>query len=100
MPAGVLLGTVILPVLSSVGVAVPGAFGVAGVTTVTLTVLVVVVAVPIWSLSITDGVLVLPTVTVTTSGVAVIGVCGTTTVAVVVVQLPEFSFSQIRYTIV
>ena len=100
MPAGVLLGTVILPVLSSVGVVVPGAFGVAGVTTVTLAVLVVVVAVPIWSLSITDGVLVLPTVTVTTSGVAVIGVSGTTTVAVVVVQLPEFSFSQIRYTMV
>ena len=47
MPAGVLLGTVILPVLSSVGVAVPGAFGVAGVTTVTLAVLVVAVAVPI-----------------------------------------------------
>ena len=100
MPAGVLLGTVILPVLSSVGVAVPGAFGVAGVTTVTLAVLVVAVAVPIWSLSITDGVLVLPTVTVTTSGIAVIGVCGTTTVAVVVVQLPAFSFSQIRYTMV
>ena len=53
MPAGVLLGTVILPVLSSVGVAVPEAFGVAGVTTVTLAVLVVAVAVPIWSLSIT-----------------------------------------------
>ena len=95
-----LLGTVILPVLSSVGVAVPGAFGVAGVTTVTLAVLVVAVAVPIWSLSITDLLLVLPTVIVTTSGVAVIGVSGTTTVAVVVVQLPAFSFSQIRYTMV
>ena len=29
-----------------------------------------------------------------------VGVCGTTTVAVVVVQLPAFSFSQIRYTMV
>ena len=100
MPAGVLLGTVILPVLSSVGVAVPEAFGVAGVTTVTLAVLVVAVAVPIWSLLITDGVLVLPTVTVTTSGVAVIGSKGTTTVAVSVLQLSEFNFSQIRYTMV
>jgi len=34
------------------------------------------------------------------SGVAVIGVSGTTTVAVVVVQLPVFNFSQISYTIV
>ena len=86
-----LLGTVTVPLLLSVGFAVPVAFGVAPVTTVTLTVLVVVVAVPIWSLSITDSVLVLPTVTVTTSGVAVIGVCGTTIVAVVEVQLPVFS---------
>ena len=29
-----------------------------------------------------------------------VGVGGTTTVAVVVVQLPAFSFSQIRYTMV
>ena len=41
-----------------------------------------------------------PTVIVgVTVGVGV-AVCGTTTVAVVVVQLPEFSFSQIRYTMV
>ena len=100
MPAGVLFGTVTFPSGVSVGVAVFGAFGVAGVTTVTLTVLVVVVAVPIWSLSITDGVLVLPTVTVTTSGVAVIGSKGTTTVAVSVLQLSRFNFSQILYTMV
>ena len=95
-----LLGTVTVPSLLSVGVAVPEAFGVAGVTTVTLAVLVVAVAVPIWSLSITDLVLVLPTVTVTTSGVAVIGVCSTTIIAVVEVQLPVFSFSQMLYTMV
>ena len=100
MPAGVLLGTVILPLLSSVGVALPADLGRAGVTTVTLTVLVVAVAVPILSLSSTELVLIPPTVTVTTSGVAVIGVCGTTTVAVALEQLLGFSFSQMRYTIV
>ena len=40
MPAGVLFGTVTFPSGVSVGVAVFGAFGVAGVTTVTLAVLV------------------------------------------------------------
>ena len=93
-----LFGTITLPSLVIVGVTAPALLGAAGVTTDTLTVLVVVVAVPIWSLSITELLLVSPTVTVITSGVAVIGVSGTTTVAVVVVQLPVFSFSQISYT--
>ena len=95
-----LFGTITLPSLVIVGVAAPALLGAAGVTTDTLTVLVVVVAVPIWSLSITELLLVSPTVTVITSGVAVIGVSGTTIVAVVVVQLPAFNFSQISYTIV
>ena len=95
-----LLGTVILPVwVSSVGVAVPGAFGVAGVTTPIVTVWVVVVAVPIWSLSITDLVLV-PVVKVKVSGDAVIVGVATVTTAVALLQLPGFNFSQIWYTIV
>ena len=99
MPAGVLLGTVILPLLSSVGVALLGDLGSAGVTTVTLTVLVVAVAVPILSLSSTELVLV-PVVIVKVSSSALIGVAGTTTVAAALEQLLGFSFSQMRYTIV
>ena len=92
-----LLGTVILPVwVSSVGVAVPGGFGVAGVTTPIVTVWVVVVAVPIWSLSITDLVLV-PVVKVKVSGDAVIVGVPTTIVAVAVSQaVTAASVVQIR----
>ena len=63
----------------------PGAFGVAGVTTPMVTVWVVVVAVPIWSLSITDLVLI-PVVKVKVSGDAVIVGVPTTIVAVAVSQ--------------
>ena len=77
----------------NVGVFAPGVLGAAPVTTPMLTVLVVVVAVPMWSLSITELVLV-PVVMVKVSGVAVIvGVAVTT--AVEVAQLPGFNFSQI-----
>ena len=94
-----LLGTVIVPsVVFRLGVFAPGVLGVAPVTTPMLTVLVVVVAVPMWSLSITELVLV-PVVIVKVSGVAVIVGVATVTNAVVVAQLPGFNFSQIWYTI-
>ena len=81
-----LLGTVIVPSVGfNVGVFAPGVLGVAPVTTPMLTVLVVVVAVPIWSLSITELVLV-PVVMVKVSGVAVIVGAPTTIVAVAVSQ--------------
>ena len=90
-----LLGTVIVPsVVFRLGVFAPGVLGVAPVTTPMLTVLVVVVEVPIWSLSITERVLV-PVVIVKVSGVAVIVGVATVTTAVVVAQLPGFNFSQI-----
>ena len=78
----------------NVGVFAPGVLGVAPVTPPMLTVLVVVVAVPIWSLSITELVLV-PVVMVKVSGVAVIVGVATVTTAVEVAQLPGFNFSQI-----
>ena len=94
-----LFGTVIVPsVVFRLGVFAPGVLGVAPVTTPMLTVLVVVVAVPMWSLSITELVLV-PVVMVKVSGVAVIVGVATVTNAVVVAQLPGFNFSQIWYTI-
>ena len=75
-----LLGTVIVPsVVFRLGVFAPGVLGVAPVTTPMLTVLVVVVAVPMWSLSITELVLV-PVVRVKVSGVAVIVGVATVTV--------------------
>ena len=90
-----LFGTVIVPsVVFRLGVFAPGVLGVAPVTTPMLTVLVVVVEVPIWSLSITELVLV-PVVIVKVSGVAVIVGVATVTNAVVVAQLPGFNFSQI-----
>ena len=94
-----LFGTVIVPSVGfRLGVFAPGVLGVAPVTTPMLTVLVVVVEVPIWSLSITELVLV-PVVIVKVSGVAVIVGVATVTNAVVVAQLPGFNFSQIWYTI-
>ena len=94
-----LLGTVIVPSVGfRLGVFAPGVLGVAPVTTPMLTVLVVVVAVPMWSLSITELVLV-PVVMVKVSGVAVIVGVATVTTAVEVAQLPGFNFSQIWYTI-
>ena len=90
-----LFGTVIVPsVVFRLGVFAPGVLGVAPVTTPMLTVLVVVVAVPIWSLSITELVLV-PVLIVKISGVAVIVGVATVTTAVEVAQLPGFNFSQI-----
>ena len=90
-----LLGTVIVPsVVFRLGVFAPGVLCVAPVTTPMLTVLVVVVAVPMWSLSITEPVLV-PVVIVKVSGVAVIVGVATVTTAVEVAQLPGFNFSQI-----
>ena len=90
-----LLGSVIVPsVVFRLGLFAPGVLGVAPVTTPMLTVLVVVVAVPMWSLSITELVLV-PVVSVKVSGVAVIVGVATVTTAVVVAQLPGFNFSQI-----
>ena len=90
-----LFGTVIVPSVGfRLGVFAPGVLGVAPVTTPMLTVLVVVVEVPIWSLSITELVLV-PVVIVKVSGVAVIVGVATVTNAVVVAQLPGFNFSQI-----
>ena len=94
-----LLGTVIVPsVVFRLGVFAPGVLGVAPVTTPMLTVLVVVVEVPMWSLSITELVLV-PVVIVKVSGVAVIVGVATVTTTVEVAQLPGFNFSQIWYTI-
>ena len=81
-------------VVFRLGVFAPGVLGVAPVTTPMLTVLVVVVEVPIWSLSITELVLV-PGVMVKVSGVAVIVGVATVTTAVEVAQLPGFNFSQI-----
>ena len=90
-----LFGTIIVPsVVFRLGVFAPGVLGVAPVTTPMLTVLVVVVAVPIWSLSITELVLV-PVLIVKVSGVAVIVGVATVTTAVEVAQLPGFNFSQI-----
>ena len=90
-----LLGTVIVPsVVFRLGVFAPGVLGVAPVTTPMLTVLVVVVEVPMWSLSITELVLV-PVLIVKVSGVAVIVGVATVTTAVEVAQLPGFNFSQI-----
>ena len=90
-----LFGTVIVPsVVFRLGVFAPGVLGVAPVTTPMLTVLVVVVAVPMWSLSITELVLV-PVVRVKVSGVAVIVGVATVTTTVEVAQLPGFNFSQI-----
>ena len=90
-----LFGTIIVPsVVFRLGVFAPGVLGVAPVTTPMLTVLVVVVAVPIWSLSITELVLV-PVVIVKVSGVAVIVGVATVTTAVEVAQLLGFNFSQI-----
>ena len=90
-----MLGTVIVPsVVFRLGVFAPGVLGVAPVTTPMLTVLVVVVAVPMWSLSITELVLV-PVVRVKVSGVAVIVGVATVTTTVEVAQLPGFNFSQI-----
>ncbi len=75
-----LLGTVIVPSVGfRLGVFAPGVLGVAPVTTPMLTVLVVVVEVPMWSLSITELVLV-PVVMVKVSGVAVIVGVATVTV--------------------
>ena len=94
-----LFGTVIVPsVVFRLGVFAPGVLGVAPVTTPMLTVLVVVVEVPMWSLSITELVLV-PVGMVKVSGVAVIVGVATVTTAVEVAQLPGFNFSQIWYTI-
>ena len=81
-------------VVFRLGVFAPGVLGVAPVTTPMLTVLVVVVEVPMWSLSITELVLV-PVVMVKVSGVAVIVGVATVTTAVEVAQLPGFNFSQI-----
>ena len=90
-----LFGTVIVPsVVFRLGVFAPGVLGVAPVTTPMLTVLVVVVEVPMWSLSITELVLV-PVVIVKVSGVAVIVGVATVTTTVEVAQLPGFNFSQI-----
>ena len=90
-----LFGTVIVPsVVFRLGVFAPGVLGVAPVTTPMLTVLVVVVEVPMWSLSITELVLV-PVVMVKVSGVAVIVGVATVTTTVEVAQLPGFNFSQI-----
>ena len=90
-----LFGTVIVPSVGlRLGVFAPGVLGVAPVTTPMLTVLVVVVAVPMWSLSITELVLV-PVLIVKVSGVAVIVGVATVTTTVEVAQLPGFNFSQI-----